>query len=284
MSKNQTMRNLLPKKIPDKLMLSKDYSNIILYALDIFGPMVQQEFVNRGMITDKIPEKTFYNHIKQLKKKGYIESEIDEETRRRTYIITTSGEKALKRNLGNKKEEYGDVLSKIENVKYYEKKKIFDKHFERYLELCNRVGKRFLTNIADISHFYPEDKILSYEKLKLKLDNEKTLKNKVLKKFNSFIQYLKDYKMVIETDLLDGESEIFYNEEIENYDFHCPRCKGKKIIDYGKIFECTNCELEFEKLSFKLIDHEDTILANEEKKEIIDIFKDTSDEDELNTI
>ena len=74
MRNNKTIRNIIPHNIPKKLWISKDYNIIILYALEIYGPMYQQEFVNRSNITDKISEKTFYNHIKKLKQKRYIES------------------------------------------------------------------------------------------------------------------------------------------------------------------------------------------------------------------
>lgn len=284
MNNNHTIRNILPHKIPEKLWLSKDYSNIILYTLDVYGPMYQQEFVSRGSITDKIPEKTFYNHIKQLIKKGYLESEIDEESRRRMYSITTDGEKALKRNLTNNQESYGDLLSKIENVKYFEKKKIFDKQFERYLDLCDRVENKYLKKIVDLSHFYPQEKFSQYKELELKLNNEKTLKRDVLKKFNNFIKLLKDYKKVIDTDLLESEKEIFYTEEIEDYKFQCPRCNEKKIIDYGKTFECINCKLEFDKVSFKLIEDKEDILAEEDKKAFGNTFSDFFDEDKSNII
>ncbi len=102
-----------------------------------------------------------------------------------------------------------------------------------------------------------------------------------MKKYTQFIEHLKDYKKVIESDLLESESKIFSNEELENFDFHCPRCNEKRIIDYGKTFECRICGLEFDKESFKLLDDQD-ILANEEKKEFIDTFKDLLDEDKPN--
>ena len=282
MSKNHTIRNILPHKIPEKLWLSKDYANIILYALGVYGPIYQQEFVNRGNITNRIPEKTFYNNIKHLKKQGYLESEINENTRRNKYLITTDGENALKEILRNKKETYGDLLSKIENVKYFENKKIFDKHFERYLDLCKRVENKFLKKIVDLSHFYPQEKISNYKELELRINNEKTLKDELLKNYTQFINYLKEYKKVIEKDLLESESEIFYSEELENYDFLCPECNGNKIIDHGKIFECRICRLEFDKVSFKLINDKDSILSNEGKKGFIDAFKDSLHEDKPN--
>lgn len=279
MSKNHTIRNIIPKKIPERLMFSKDYSNIILYALEVFGPMYQQEFVNRGTMTDRISEKTFYNHINQLKKKGYIESEIDENTRRRRYNINTAGEKVLKENLRNKQEVYGDILSRIENVKYFEKKKVFDGQFGRNLDSLKKFEEKFLSNIVDLSHFYPEDKFQKYKELELKLNNEKTLKEEILKMYTQFIEHFKDYKKVIESDLLESESEIFFGEELENYDFRCPECNGNRIIDYGKIFECMICRLEFDKESFKLIEDEENILAEEDKKAFGDAFSGFFDED-----
>jgi uncharacterized Zn finger protein (UPF0148 family) len=57
--------------------------------------------------------------------------------------------------------------------------------------------------------------------------------------------------------------------------FHCPRCKNKKIIDYGDSFDCPICNQEFEKKDFDLYDEED-ILSVEEKKAVADkIFERT---------
>ena len=58
---------------------------------------------------------------------------------------------------------------------------------------------------------------------------------------------------------------------------HCPRCKNKKIIDYGDTFDCPLCNLEFEKKDFELFDDESDILAIEEKLEIVKILKTNSE-------
>ena len=67
----KTIRDIIPHNIPKKLWTSRDYDIIILYALEIYGPMYQQEFVNRGDVADKITERTFYNHIRKLKQKKF---------------------------------------------------------------------------------------------------------------------------------------------------------------------------------------------------------------------
>ena len=281
MRNNKTIRNIIPHNIPKKLWISKDYNIIILYALEIYGPMYQQEFVNRSNITDKISEKTFYNHIKKLKQKRYIESEIDEKTRRNKYIITTNGEEALKKNLRINQERYGELLSTIEDLKYFEKKRVFEEDFDIYLNLCKRIKNKFLAIIVDITHFYSREKISQYAELKQRLNTELRLKKALMREFDKFTIKFTDYKRTIEDDLLKSESEIFINEEIETYDFQCPRCNENIIIDYEETFECLKCNLEFDKVSFKLIE-KDNILSIEEKSIFLDIFKDNIDDDNFN--
>jgi len=281
MRNNKTIRNIIPHNIPKKLWISKDYNIIILYALEIYGPMYQQEFVNRSNITDKISEKTFYNHIKKLKQKRYIESEIDEKTRRNKYIITTNGEEALKKNLRINQERYGELLSTIEDLKYFEKKRVFEEDFDIYLNLCKRIKNKFLAIIVDITHFYSREKISQYAELKQRLNTELRLKKALMREFDKFTIKFTDYKRTIEDDLLKSESEIFINEEIETYDFQCPMCNENIIIDYEETFECLKCNLEFDKVSFKLIE-KDNILSIEEKRAFLDIFKDNIDDDNFN--
>ena len=55
--------------------------------------------------------------------------------------------------------------------------------------------------------------------------------------------------------------------------YHCPRCKNPKIIDYGDIFDCPLCKLEFEKRDIDEIKDESSILAIEEKLGIIKELK-----------
>ena len=281
MRNNKTIRDIIPHNIPKKLWLSKDYNIIILYALEIYGPMYQQEFVNRSNITDKISEKTFYNHVKKLKQNRYLESEIDEKTRRNKYIITTNGEEALKKNLRINRERYGELLSTIEDLKYFEKKRVFEEDFDIYLNLCERIKTKFLANIADISHFYSREKISKYAELINRHNIELKLKEYLMREFDNFTGNLTNYIRTIEDDLLKSESEIFINEEIETYDFQCPRCNGNIIIDYEETFECLICNLEFDKVSFKLIE-KDNILSIEEKSAFLDIFKDNFDGDNFN--
>ncbi|MFX1337755.1 MAG: hypothetical protein ACFFDK_04030 [Promethearchaeota archaeon] len=57
---------------------------------------------------------------------------------------------------------------------------------------------------------------------------------------------------------------------------HCPRCKNKRIIDYGDTFDCPLCHLEFEKKDFALFDDESNILSIEEKLEVLKVIKTNS--------
>ena len=42
---------------------------------------------------------------------------------------------------------------------------------------------------------------------------------------------------------------------------NCPRCNGERIINYEDIIECLDCDLEFEKKDFELIEDKSNILA-----------------------
>lgn len=33
----------------------------------------------------------------------------------------------------------------------------------------------------------------------------------------------------------------------DDHEYHCPRCGGYEIIDYGDSFDCVACHLEFDK-------------------------------------
>ncbi len=63
----------------------------------------------------------------------------------------------------------------------------------------------------------------------------------------------------------------------------CPRCKKRKIVDYGETFDCRNCELEFDKsevLAAKSKEDLENILAIEEKQGILNAFKKEGESDE----
>ncbi len=51
----------------------------------------------------------------------------------------------------------------------------------------------------------------------------------------------------------------------KNIQYHCPRCGSEKIMDYGNTFDCTICNLEFEKEDFELFEDQMDILAISEK-------------------
>lgn len=57
---------------------------------------------------------------------------------------------------------------------------------------------------------------------------------------------------------------------------HCPRCKNKKIIDYGDTFDCPICNLEFEKKDLETFEDESNILSIEEKLDVAKVLKTNS--------
>jgi len=269
MSKNPAIRNIIPEKIPKKIWHSKDYSTIILYALEIFGYVYHQEFVNRGKITKRIPEKTFYNHIKRLKNKGFLEFNIEGGTRRNKYVITPTGERNLKQKLKNNKKRYGDLYQKLDDFRFFEKKRGFSEHYDRYISILNKIETQFITKISDLSHFYPKNVLTKNPVISARLAEEKKLKKRFPQRFSRLIKNLKLYKNKIEFDLLKSEIHIFESEESANFQFKCPRCKDTYIITYEKTIDCIVCRLEFEKADFKLLDDLDDILSIEEKKGIL---------------
>ena len=64
---------------------------------------------------------------------------------------------------------------------------------------------------------------------------------------------------------------------------HCPRCKSRKLIDYGETFDCPICNLEFEKKDFETFDDESAILSIEEKLEIIKVLDTDSKKEKEHT-
>ncbi|MFX1322958.1 MAG: hypothetical protein ACFFAQ_15075 [Promethearchaeota archaeon] len=48
-------------------------------------------------------------------------------------------------------------------------------------------------------------------------------------------------------------------------EFKCPRCGSSNLINYGKIFECTNCHLEFYKEIDEDIEDENRLSLQEMK-------------------
>lgn len=56
-------------------------------------------------------------------------------------------------------------------------------------------------------------------------------------------------------------------------EFHCPRCKNVKVIEYINSIECPNCKLEFHKKDFSRFS-DDQILSIQEKSDFLKFFKD----------
>lgn len=46
--------------------------------------------------------------------------------------------------------------------------------------------------------------------------------------------------------------------------YHCPRCGGYDLIDYGECFDRVECNLEFDKKDLDEFD-DDEVLSNQEK-------------------
>ena len=69
--------NIIPDKIPPKIWNRKIYDDIILYALNAFGPLPRPIFINGKIdgkeITNRMNKNTFHLHAKRLKKKGQLE-------------------------------------------------------------------------------------------------------------------------------------------------------------------------------------------------------------------
>ncbi|MFX1366424.1 MAG: hypothetical protein ACFFCE_01780 [Promethearchaeota archaeon] len=58
--------------------------------------------------------------------------------------------------------------------------------------------------------------------------------------------------------------------------YYCPHCKSERVIEYGKYFQCVECNSEFSKESVGNI--EDTnILSTQELDGFIDSFEELKD-------
>jgi hypothetical protein len=50
---------------------------------------------------------------------------------------------------------------------------------------------------------------------------------------------------------------------------NCPRCNGKKVVDFEDKIKCLDCKLTFDKKIISLIEDKANILANEENEAIL---------------
>ena len=53
--------------------------------------------------------------------------------------------------------------------------------------------------------------------------------------------------------------------------YKCPRCRGKKTIDYGEVIECLKCQLEFYKRDIETLNRSN-ILAISELNDLVRIL------------
>jgi len=61
-------------------------------------------------------------------------------------------------------------------------------------------------------------------------------------------------------------------ENVKLSKLRCPKCKDKKLEEFGGIVVCSKCKQEFNKKSLNTLD-EDDILSNQEMKWMLDSFK-----------
>ena len=66
-----TEMNIIPNKIPIQIWEIKQYEDIILFVLGVYGPMRREEFINSSEkgITNRMNKNTFHKWAKKLKSK-----------------------------------------------------------------------------------------------------------------------------------------------------------------------------------------------------------------------
>ncbi len=161
--------NIIPNKIPIQIWEIKQYEDIILYALSVYGPMRREEFINSSEkgITNRMNKNTFHKWAKKLKNKNCIN--VSRDQKNSIYSISSLGVKELLKRL----KSYRLGIKTILDLE----QKAFSKNFNQISHLFNSF------NIKD------ENIIIEFLKLKNELTTDE-LKSLSEDKLNISILYL----------------------------------------------------------------------------------------------
>ncbi|NVM35482.1 MAG: hypothetical protein HWN81_07790 [Candidatus Lokiarchaeota archaeon] len=147
--------NNIPDKIPIQIWEIKQYEDIILFVLGVYGPMRREEFINSSEkgITNRMNKNTFHKWAKKLKSKNLINVSRDQQNS--IYSITSLGMKELLKRL----KSYRLDIKTILNLE----QKAFSKNIYQITQFLNLFD---IKNINIVIEFLKLKNELTTEKLK----------------------------------------------------------------------------------------------------------------------
>ena len=148
--------NIIPDKIPIQIWEIKQYEDIILFVLGVYGPMRREEFINSSEkgITNRMNKNTFHKWAKKLKSKNHIN--VLREQQNSIYSITSLGVKELLKRL----KAYRLDIKTILNLE----QKAFSKNIYQITQFLNLFN---IKNTNIVIEFLKLKNELTTEKLKL---------------------------------------------------------------------------------------------------------------------
>ena len=157
--------SILPNKIPSEILEKKEYRDIILYAIGVFGPLGREEFINNSEkgITEKMNKNTFHKWAKFLKKNNWIEVIPDpRDSKKSLYNITPLGrDQLLKR------------LSKFTNLDFQTVNKIEQERIKTYINQIKKFFKEYDIGRPGIQvEFLKLSNEITYDKLNIFTENQ----------------------------------------------------------------------------------------------------------------
>lgn len=159
-----TKRNIIPNKIPIQIWEIKQYQDVILYALGVYGPMRREEFINSSEkgITNRMNKNTFHKWAKKLKSKNHIN--VTRDQKKSVYTITSLGIKELLKRLKSYRLDVKTILN-------LEQKAISKNlnQITQFLNLFNIKNQDIVIEFLKLRNELTTDKLRSFTEDKLNL-------------------------------------------------------------------------------------------------------------------
>ena len=156
--------NIIPDKIPIQIWEIKQYEDIILFVLGVYGPMKREEFINSSEkgITNRMNKNTFHKWAKKLKSKNHINVSRDQQNS--IYSITSLGVKELLKRL----KSYRLDIKTILNLE----QKAFSKNLNQithFLNLYNIKNTNIIIEFLKLKNELTTEKLKSFSEDKLNI-------------------------------------------------------------------------------------------------------------------